>query len=226
MYEWFKFSMILLGIWSVFYAAKPKLRREMLFVSACTAPIGLTQPLFLGVYWSPPSIFNLNSIYGFDAESLIFSFAIGGIVAVLYESVFGGSHVKIDMKAYDRGLLFHNLAIASPAIVFFPLYILTDINPIYSVIIALLTGGVLSIICRPDLSKNMILGGMIFTTLYFAFFLFINLEDPNFVSYWNLSAISGIIIWGIPLEELLFAFAFGMMWSSIYEHVFGYVLKK
>jgi len=30
----------------------------------------------------------------------------------------------------------------------------------------------------------------------------------------------------VPLEELMFAFTFGMMWSSIYEHVLWYRLEK
>jgi len=36
---------------------------------------------------------------------------------------------------------------------------------------------------------------------------------------WNLSAISGLKIAGIPVEELVFAFTFGMLWSSYYEHL-------
>ena len=226
MYEWFTFSMVFLGVWFVIYVANPRLRKEMLMISLFTSPIGLTEPLFIGRYWSPPSLFNLNLIIGFDIESVIFSFAIGGIVAILYESVFGTEHVKVRKKNLDRGRFFHILAIASPMIVFFPLYFFTEINPIYSTVIALSTGAVLTMICRPDLTKNMIMGGMMFTTIYFVFFIFVNLADPNFVSYWNLSAVSGILIVGVPLEELLFAFAFGTMWSSIYEHIFGYVFKK
>ena len=156
---------------------------------------------------------------------VIFSFAIGGIAAILYESRFKVKHTKIKVKTYDRNIAFHTLSIVSPIIIFFPLYFLTDINPIYSTIVALFTGGILSMICRPDLSKSMFLGGMIFTVLYFSFFYLINLADPGFVGYWNITAISGILIIGVPLEELLFAFVFGLMWSSIYEHVFGYKLK-
>jgi hypothetical protein len=34
-----------------------------------------------------------------------------------------------------------------------------------------------------------------------------------------LPALSGILIYRIPLEELLFGFAFGTYWSGIYEHL-------
>lgn len=36
---------------------------------------------------------------------------------------------------------------------------------------------------------------------------------------WNLRAISGILIMGIPLEELMFAVGLGFLWSSVYEHI-------
>ena len=47
-------------------------------------PFGITEPLFVPEYWSPPSLFGLAQRTGFDIESFIFSFAIGGIAAVLY----------------------------------------------------------------------------------------------------------------------------------------------
>jgi hypothetical protein len=32
-------------------------------------------------------------------------------------------------------------------------------------------------------------------------------------------SLSGILIAGIPLEELLFGLAFGMYWTGVYEHL-------
>jgi hypothetical protein len=34
------------------------------------------------------------------------------------------------------------------------------------------------------------------------------------------------LIIGVPVEELIFAFAFGMMWSGVYEHVIGYKIRE
>ncbi len=39
------------------------------------------------------------------------------------------------------------------------------------------------------------------------------------------AAISGILILGVPLEELLFALSFGFYWSGVYEHVKWYRIK-
>lgn len=57
----------------------------MMVVSLWTSLLGLTEPLFVPEYWAPPSLFDLASRTGFDIESFIFSFAIGGIAVVIYE---------------------------------------------------------------------------------------------------------------------------------------------
>lgn len=77
MNAWLIFSLFLFGIWLVIFIAKPIIRKEMFWVSLCTMPFGLTEPLFVPGYWNPPSLFNLAGRTGFDIESLIFSFAVG-----------------------------------------------------------------------------------------------------------------------------------------------------
>jgi hypothetical protein len=43
---------------------------------------------------------------------------------------------------------------------------------------------------------------------------------PGYVAQvWNLRALSGVLLGGIPLEELLFGFSFGWYWAGVYEHV-------
>src|SRR3989338_5053649 len=93
--------------------------------------------------------------------------------------------------------------------------------------IAMFIGGIAAILCRPNLKQKIIISGIIFLLLYFLFFLFFNLIYPYAVTeFWNLSAISGILILGVPIEELMFGFTFGMIWSSLYEHIFWYKIKK
>ena len=66
----------------------------------------------------------------------------------------------------------------------------------------------------------MFASAFIFTLLYFAYFLSLIIAYPGYVErVWNLATISGILILGIPLEELMFAFGLGFLWSSVYEHI-------
>ena len=70
------------------------------------------------------------------------------------------------------------------------------------------------------LKKKMIVSAFIFTAIYFIYFIVLIILYPGYVErVWNLNAISGVLIFGIPFEELMFAFSFGFLWSSIYEHI-------
>ncbi|KKU16859.1 MAG: hypothetical protein UY26_C0002G0059 [Candidatus Jorgensenbacteria bacterium GW2011_GWA1_48_13] len=221
-YAWLIWSLILLAIWfAVYLSLKNKeSRKEMLTVSFWTSLLGFTEPLFVPEYWAPPSLFDLAMRTGFDVESLIFSFGIGGIAVVLYERVFRTKHELMPQKErHAGGHRYHLWAIISTPVILVVLLLTTNLNPIYSSAIALVAGGLFTWYCRPDLKKKMIASAFIFFGLYFLYFLTLIIMFPGYVEkVWNLSVISGILVLGIPLEELMFALSFGFLWSSIYEH--------
>jgi hypothetical protein len=222
MFEWFVFATAWLVIWLVIFAAKPFLRRQMLWVSVFTMLTGFTEPLFVPAYWNPPSLFNLAATTRFDMESFIFSFAVGGIGSALYEAALNVKHHKMIRGEFRERRWLHFASIASMPLVFALLLLFTGLNPIYSAGIALLAGSVAAVVCRPDLVKNTIVGGFLFMALYFIFFLCTNLALPTFINSWNISALSGIVVVGVPIEELMFAFTYGMLWSGLYEHIKHY----
>ena len=86
-YVWLAWSSGFLLPWLALYVTNPPFRHVMWRVSLVTAALGLTEPIFVPEYWNPPSLFELAQRTGFDIESLIFSFAIGGIGAVLYNAL-------------------------------------------------------------------------------------------------------------------------------------------
>jgi hypothetical protein len=222
-YAWFTWSVLLLVVWSVVYISlrSRESRREMLVVSLWTSLLGFTEPLFVPVYWSPPSLFDLAQKTGFDIESLLFSFGIGGLTVVLYEWIFPMRHETVSLaERHQARHRFHILVLLSAPLIFFLLLAATRLNPIYSAILALTGGGLFTWWCRPDLLRKMVVSAFLFLGLYFLYFLTLVAVYPQYVSLvWNLGAISGIRILGIPLEELLFAFALGFLWSSVYEHL-------
>lgn len=199
----------------------------MLLVSLGTMLFGLTEPLFVPDYWTPPSLFNLAERTGFDIESFVFSFAIGGIGSVTYTLVFPAVPVPLDeSERSNTRHRFHLYMLFVPFVVFPLLAILTNLNHIYCGILALSGGALATLYCRPDLMRKILVGGMIFAVLYFFYFGSILIFFPEYVrTYWNLNALSNVLILGIPLEELLFGFTFGMYWSGIYEHFSWYSLN-
>lgn len=216
---WLCWSLAFLLPWLALYVAFERHRAAMLRVSLFTMPFGLTEPLFVPEYWSPPSLFDLALRTGFDIESLVFCFGIGGVGAVLYNVISGTRLVGVD-AAYRASPLHrhHRLAMASPFIAFVPLYFLPW-NVIYAAIAAMTVGGVATLLCRPDLRTTTWLGAVLFTGYYWNFMQGLNWLHPGYVdAVWNHAALSGWRIGDVPLEELLFAAAFGWYWAGVYGH--------
>jgi hypothetical protein len=226
-YAWFIWSLIALVFWGYTYWRRPSFRKEMGQISWLTMLFGLTEPLFVPEYWAPPSLFNLAEKTGFDIESFLFSFAIGGIGVVLYRLVFPAELSALsEHEKYHKRHQLHRVILFLPVAIFLVLAVFTSLNHIYCGVIALFLGGVATLYCRPDLKSKIWVGGLLFLGLYVVYFGSLLLVFPQFVdAHWNLTALTGIKILGIPLEELLFAFTFGMYWSGLYEHLFWYQLK-
>ena len=54
---------------------------------------------------------------------------------------------------------------------------------------------------------------------YMIYLLGLEWTAPGYIArVWNLSALSGLSLFGMPVEELIFAITFGAYWSGVYEH--------
>ena len=117
---WFIWSMIILGLWLAIYLLIKDFRKIMLPISLLTMLFGFTEPLFVAGYWFPPSLFDLAQKTGFDIESFIFSFSIGGIGALLYRILFPVLEIgmNIEEKKHRRHHL-HTYILALPVFIFF-----------------------------------------------------------------------------------------------------------
>ena len=234
-YAWLIWSLFFLLIWIILYLSgnpslreKPAFRKEMLSISFGTMLLGFTEPLFVPEYWNPPTLFDLAQLTGFDIESLIFTFAIGGTGSVLYRVIYKKNIMKMEineMKSSRHQL--HIYILFLPVPIFIVLAIFTQLNHIYCGVIAMFAGALLTLYCRPDLKWKIWIGGLLFLIYYFIFFLTLLAFFPDFVTrVWNLEVLTGILFLGIPIEELMYAFTFGMLWSSLYEHILWYKIIK
>jgi hypothetical protein len=218
-YVWLAWSIALLIPWLAAYAWFPRQRKVMVWTSLFTMPFGLTEPLFVPAYWSPPSLFDLARTTGFDIESFIFSFGIGGVGAVLYNLWTGRELAPVGgEERLSQQHKLHSWALAVP-FVSFPILHALPWNPIYAAIVAMVLGAAAAIWCRPDLARKTWIGAVLFVAYYTVFLIGIEATAPGYIAgVWNLGGLSGVSIGGMPIEELLFAAAFGAYWSSVYEH--------
>lgn len=222
-YAYAVWTAMLIVVWLIVFIGLRRRwsRRKMLTTSLLTMPLGLTEPLFVPEYWNPPTLLDLAQSTGFDLESLGFSFTVGGLASTLYDRIRPAPHATIEPDHRHRHRhRWHRVAISSPLLSFFVLYAVGWFNPIYSAILALGIGGLFAGYCRPDLLHKMLAGAVLFGLFYFVFFLSLVLSYPGYVEHvWNLTEISGILLLGVPIEEILFALSLGFLWSSAYEHI-------
>ena len=219
-YVWLFWSIGFLCPWLVLFLAMPEHRGVMWRTSLVTSLFGATEPIFVPKYWNPGSLFDLAQRTGFDIESFIFCFAVGGIGAVLYNTLTGQTLVPVS-RAERRLPLhrFHRVALLAPFAAFVPLYLLPW-NPIYPAITCLVIGAAAAVLCRPDLILKTFVGGFLFLVFYAIFMLTLRLSAPGYIEQvWNLPVLSGVLMYGIPIEELLFGFTFGLYWTGVYEHL-------
>lgn len=219
-YIWLIWALAFLIPWVILYTAVPEQRRVMLLSSLLTSLFGLTEPIFVPAYWNPPSLFDLAQRTGFDIESLIFCFGIGGVGAVLYNALTKKHLMPMNMQDLNSPRhRFHRIVLGAPFIVFIALFFLPW-NPIYPGIAALFAGGMSCMLCRPDLAMNTLIGGALFAVFYLCFLVVLEIMAPGYIArVWNLPALSGVMVGAFPIEELFFGFGIGAYWSGVYEHL-------
>lgn len=76
---------------------------------------------------------------------------------------------------------------------------------------------------RKDLSKQILASAFVFSFLYFAVFILVNFMFKGLVeNFYNLKNTWGILVLGVPLEEIGVAFFAAAFWSTIYEYTKAY----
>ena len=220
-FAYFVGCLIFLSVWILFFALRKDLRKEIIFGSLLAMPFGLSESLWVSEYWDPPSLFNLISKYGVGIESFLFCFICGGVAAVIYEIIAKKRIVKIQGR---RKLLF------GPYIFIILFFLFLEFifpeKTIYSAVISLLIGATIIAFRRKDLIIQIIFGGIFFTIVYFfLFYIFTKIYPDYIYSVYSLENMFGIMILGVPLEEILVSFGAGAIWSSFYEYIMGYRVK-
>jgi hypothetical protein len=221
-YGYFIGAIILALAWFLLFFSRKDLRRPMVFGSLLGLPFGFTEFMFVPEYWNPSSIFNLIGHIGFGFESLLFGFFVGGIASVIYEVINNDKVVKL--KRDHRIHLFPYLLTFS---LFFWFEFLFPDKSIYNLSVALILGAGVIFYLRKDLRVVIVSSGVFFVVVYFLLFKIFDTLIPNYISnIYTLENFLGINIWNIPIEEFMFAFSVGACWSTFYEYIEGYKIKK
>jgi hypothetical protein len=205
--------------WLACYLIGKRYRPQIIWGTAVTAPLALTSFLFVPQYWTPPSLFDLDTRFRVGIEDFLWAGAVGGIASVV-----GEIFLKEKLAARRKE---HRKKHYAPFIVMLVVFLILDFfyptKNIYSTAIAFAVCAIVVAFLRSDLIPTMFVGASVFTVLYFLLFVYFLVLYPGFIErYYNLPNISGIRLLGVPIEELMFAASGGAVWSVAYEYFQGY----
>jgi hypothetical protein len=212
---------IFFAVWLVLFLHRKDLRRKIVSMSVIGGVAGpISEFMYLRDYWNP----QLIGGFSMGLEDIIFGFAIAGIAAVIYEEVFGKRFARRHVRNHRRWMI----GVPISFVVWLLLSICGfGINSIYASIIGFIALGIAVLVSRHDLMSSAFMSGMLTGALMLVGYVILTHLFPGFIqAWWRLDNISGIIIWGAPLEELVWGFSWGFLAGPIYEFVNGIRLKN
>lgn len=231
MYEYLTGIGIMFIVWVLFFVARKDLRKPMVWSGLfyiIILTIGFFALSFVSRdparaitpgYWQPYTLFNLGQkTGGYAIEDILFMFFAGGIATALYEFFF---HKRISTRIVGDFKRRYALLFGIFGILIFHYFFY--LNDIYLLIVFNFFGTLAILYQRRDLFLHSILGGILFLCTYILGFLLLMQLYPNLISdIYRLQLTSGVMLFGIPLEEYLYAITFGMLWAPIYEYEHRY----
>ena len=184
----------------------PFQRRLALASALISTPFAFTEALAIPHYWNPARTANW---LGASPEDFLFCIATGGICWLLASHPFRGRLVS----ATDPRLIFkRGLQGLSLGVMVFGGSFFLPFKPMTNLLMPILATGILALCMRPRLWKISLAGMIGFTSIYLAFIKACFVLMPGFFISWTPENLWGPAVWGIPLDEIAWAAAFGAIW--------------
>jgi hypothetical protein len=203
-------SLLIFLVWLVFYALRKDLRRQLWVMSLLTAPLGLSELFFVPEYWRPLTVFKTP----ISLEDFLFSFVVGGVGAVAYEVFFARRIAVI-----ERGVGYYrqrSLVFLGP-LSLLVLWFFAGWRFMPSVLVGMLVTLLLMLVLRRDLFWPAIFAGGFLALLHLLVLLILRHFFPLMLLQWNVTNLQGVLLAGIPIEEVLWAFLTGANVAVFYE---------
>jgi Lycopene cyclase len=215
-------ALLFVPVWLALYWRYPAGRREMLVMSGIFVVIGV--PMELLIYskdwWHPETISGTTV----GIEDVIYSIGNGGYMAALFGAVFRGQPVPARAAPGWLARLAPLAAISLlPLALFYGLGVHSFVGTTIGSLIAL--GLILA--KRRDLIHVGLVTAGIGTALAIPVYFIMEAVFPGWIAAtWDLRRLSGILVAGIPLEDLVWYLYTSALWSTYYKFATGVRLER
>jgi len=208
-------TLVLLIPWIFLFFWRRGSRKEMAIISILFGIAGLfVDPIYSMDWWKPLTL--TNTLPG--VESFLFGFSVGGIASVVYSDFFNKKLIIRKKNNNKKNLNFLVIAVLLAGL-FFGSYFILKLNSFYSSFPAFLIPLIVIFIRRKDLILDSLFSGISLMIISFLFYVIPEMITPGWIeSTWNFNMISGITIFKVPIEDLIWFFIAGLLIGPLYEY--------
>jgi len=203
-------SLLFFIYWLYLFFKLKEYHRRLLSISLFYAVLGVSFGLiYTSDWWQPETVLG----YRVGIEDFLLGFSNAGIAAIWYLLFF-----KIKSKGRASWARIA-IPLISTGIITLILFRIFDWNSFYANSIGILTAVIYILIKRRDLIKISLASGVVMILTSLPIYLLMIFISPGWVEHtWMLEKLSGILYFGIPIEDFVWYFLVGAMVSIVYPY--------
>ena len=206
------------------------MRRHLGRIGVLALPFAFTESMFCPAYWNPPFLLDLQCVIGFGIEDLFFVSGLGvaalGLPALVLNLSLKERGASVDGQMFS-GRFLMGLAVGAVLCLVFVIAVRTGWASIIAVL-GLMTVSCLAVFCvRRDLIEVALRCFVLGVVGYGGICVALEVAVPGvFARYWQMEKLSGILVAGVPMEELLYGGASFALACSLYPALFRLEWRK
>lgn len=175
-----------------------------------SVPYAFLSVFFVPFYWDPVRIWEF---WGAGIEDVIFSFANGGTAWVLATGI---TRHRLILNIQAKRLLWRYLICSVSGVSFGVTVILLGLDdPMHGTLVGIAVVAVVLLRLRSELWPLLVAGAFSFGGLYTVIAGTAFALNPDFLKQWNLEALSGYGLFGVPMEEIVWSLSYGGVWPLV-----------
>lgn len=212
-------SLAMLGLLvALLFCSRPAQRRHALWSAVLATPFAFLEHFAIPMYWNP----RRTAVWmGVSPEDFLFAFTIGGISWLLATFLWRD---RLAHRAEPRNLLQRYTLVSAVGLPLSLGTLLLEVKPMSYTLVPILVAGSVFLILRPALWRFAVPGMAGYAAVHAALLKVSFAVTPSFVESWNATNLWGPTVWGVPLDEIIWASAFGAVWPVFAAYVFDVTL--
>jgi hypothetical protein len=213
-YPYLMLSLTMLGVFlSALVFTPSRLRWVTLLSGALAAPFALTSPLFVPSYWSPSRL----AVALTGIEDVAFTFAGAGLA---WMASIWLVRNRISFQPRPERIWGRWVAGACCGFAVGDASWRLAAGPMTATILAFAVLTVVILWRRRELWPLAVTGALGYALFYLAVLKLWYVLVPGFGAQWNTVALWGPMVFGVPLDEVVWAVAFGLAWPLFAAYLF------